>query len=1349
MPTLVRRWLAVVPALVLITLLGQTRAHADLVPYLDIIGWTDIESDGRFGAMTRSGGAMQGLAVFDTGIDPLHSIFANGSGGTRVIGGYNSAPGGLAPIATPDTHWADGHMHGTFVAALAAGNPFTTGILTQSLTLDGQTFAAGTEVEFGGVARGANILSLRVLGNAGFGYDHNILQGLEWVIENHEEFDIRVLNLSLGGGGPYDDENEVPGFLVPDIIDAIATLRALDIPVVIAAGNEAFDDGLSFPAIIENAISVGASVRNTTDLSEELIADFSNYSDALDLFAPGVDNVGAMPRRFVGDAADQWDVGDGTSYAAPLVAGAVLLINEVYQDYWGRRPTFDEIYDALIETNVFIEDDGQTISVPRLNLAMALEHAVTQGGTQNIDDIAVWTGEGDGTWSDPNNWYDGAPSAGDQLMFTGIDTDTAENNIAGLNIAGIIFATSAEAFTLFGNTVTINNDGEIRNQSPLVQTIELSINAAGDLTLRANAGTLQIDGDIDLVGNGTLTFTGRHLANIDGAISGGGNLLVDGEGMLTLAGNNTYTGGTQIQQGILYSINNALPGSGAVNITGSDDTGLAIGDDETIGSLAGVAGSTVAIYNNTLTIGGSASTTFAGSIVGNAGSLILDGSTQLQFTGQSNYTGDTELRNNTTLVLSGHDNNLSNHTRLVIHENATLQLNDNDETIAALRDGTGGPGGTVQLNDNRLALSGSANSLFTGQINGTGGLDFMGTSGTTHNLANATANYTGTTRIFGGNVHMPDDSVPGDLENYATFYMDGTVAGDVLNAGRYGGNATINGNLTNHSGGIVAPGQSIGTITINGNYEGLANSTLEIELEGAGFEGGTLADTDADRLVLNAAGGEPGEATFHNNSIIYFREADGGDSVEQDNIFLIVEAEGGITLDDNVWFRSWSRFVRLNPYEFNNGDNMLIVSAATRDFFADLASDADHNTRQIARALDSLVEFDRDDPLLNALVDLFDSVGFALEQDAFLSAAPSIGPQAYEAGAPVVFDNTSMNHSALGRHHSARRLGVPNTANMARNNDAPFESALASAADSPWLFRETLDRRDERVAPRRDWRRFDEEPDEDWSVFAYAMRGQQDQDTTNSRLGYDATSYGFLTGFDYQLFNNFYAGLAVGYTRTEIDLDARRGEQEIGSLRVGPQISYSPMPWFIDAAATYGYHRFETERNMPALGLTTESKHNGHDLSAFVRGGYQFSFNRFHLTPTASAEYLYLREDGYTESGVGALDVDSRSSDSLRTRVGLTLDYRFDVNNVQFVPELAGGWEREHLSTSGTMRARFVSGGDSFTINVAERDDDVFYYSAGLGVLFDRHLSGYLRYDGRRYSDGDAYGLTLGASVRF
>src|SRR5262245_61996504 len=143
-------------------------------------------------------------------------------------------------------------------------------------------------------------------------------------------------------------------------------------------------------------------------------------------------------------------------------------------------------------------------------------------------------------------------------------------------------------------------------------------------------------------GGGTFDTNGNN-ATLTGAIGGSGRLRKISAGTLTLTGGSNYSGRTEVNAGTLQA--------GAVNAFSSASAfAVAAGAvldlnnlNQTIGSLAGAAGSSVTLGTATLTAGGdNASTTFAGVISGN-GSLTQVGTGTLTLSGANTYAGGTTL----------------------------------------------------------------------------------------------------------------------------------------------------------------------------------------------------------------------------------------------------------------------------------------------------------------------------------------------------------------------------------------------------------------------------------------------------------------------------------------------------------------------------------------------------------------------------------------------------------------------------------------------------------------------------------------------------------------------------------
>lgn len=174
----------------------------------------------------------------------------------------------------------DYNGHGTHVAGIAAGSKY-------------------------GVAKGARIISVKVLGADGQGNVAGVIEGIQWVVkqEGAKEPQARraVLNLSLGLTG------------VSYALDiAIQEAVAAGISVVVAAGNDGLDACSFSPARVSTAITVGA-----TD-SDDIITSFSNHGPCVNILAPGYQVLSA----YKGSRTSNLKL-SGTSQAAPHVAGVV------------------------------------------------------------------------------------------------------------------------------------------------------------------------------------------------------------------------------------------------------------------------------------------------------------------------------------------------------------------------------------------------------------------------------------------------------------------------------------------------------------------------------------------------------------------------------------------------------------------------------------------------------------------------------------------------------------------------------------------------------------------------------------------------------------------------------------------------------------------------------------------------------------------------------------------------------------------------------------------------------------------------------------------------------------------
>jgi len=181
-----------------------------------------------------------------------------------------------------------------------------------------------------GVAWDVRIMPVRVLGLGG-GTDFDITQGIRYaaglsnVSGQLPAQRADAINLSLGGPGISNSEQE-----------AIDEARTNGVIVIAAAGNESSNADFSSPAGLDGVVTVSA-VGYTSQL-----APYSNFGSCIDVTAPGGDlsadangdtyTDGVLSSMGHDDGSFTYDFSNGTSMAAPHVAGVAALMKSVNPD---------------------------------------------------------------------------------------------------------------------------------------------------------------------------------------------------------------------------------------------------------------------------------------------------------------------------------------------------------------------------------------------------------------------------------------------------------------------------------------------------------------------------------------------------------------------------------------------------------------------------------------------------------------------------------------------------------------------------------------------------------------------------------------------------------------------------------------------------------------------------------------------------------------------------------------------------------------------------------------------------------------------------------------------------------
>lgn len=294
------------------------------------------------------------VAVIDTGIDKNHPDLKN-----KVVNEVSFAPDEPSP--------EDGFGHGTHVAGIVAGS------------------GAASGSKYTGVAPGASLMNVKVLGKYGWGTASSVMSGIEYAVDHGAD----VISLSIGAG-----------FWPPDGTDPVAMTAnaAVDAGVVVvaAAGNSGAPFLIISPASAEKVIAVGATTK------QDNIAMYSSEGPTWDhrikpeVVAPGgaayiesdPAGLGIVSAKAPGSLLDIWlpeySVDkyylalSGTSMATPHVSGVAALMLQAHPDW-----TPQKIKQQLMNTGMDLGYDPITQGAGRIDAKLAVE------GTLNVAPAAL------------------------------------------------------------------------------------------------------------------------------------------------------------------------------------------------------------------------------------------------------------------------------------------------------------------------------------------------------------------------------------------------------------------------------------------------------------------------------------------------------------------------------------------------------------------------------------------------------------------------------------------------------------------------------------------------------------------------------------------------------------------------------------------------------------------------------------------------------------------------------------------------------------------------------------------------------------------------------------------------
>ena len=440
---------------------------------------------------------------------------------------------------------------------------------------------------------------------------------------------------------------------------------------------------------------------------------------------------------------------------------------------------------------------------------------------------------------------------------------------------------------------------------PLTSSVNIVLN--GLMTTQSGDGKIYYDPTSPeaFKVTGTGQFLIQNTAGTGGYVGPASNL--SGFAGTTIVDGGAFILGTTIGGDVQINPNGILQFGSGGNL--KNVSGVVV-DNGKVGNVLGNI-----VDNGTLVFNRLDDFTYAGNLSG-SGNIIKANANTVTLSGQYTYVGRTQIR--AGAIVLAPTAKLSTVSALDV-SGGSISLGGTTQTVAGLSS-TDGNSGTINMASGTLTVNQTTASTFNGTIAGAGTVQKTGSA--TLILDGNNSGKTGTTSISGGLLEVGDASNPGAS-------LGGSVT--VVAGGALGGHGTITGSVANA--GTTAPGGSIGTLHVVGNYAFGDGSLLQEEVAA----NGTADLTQSDALV-----------SIGSNATVLVMPTDAATSYQPITTYTIITGGTGVS----GTFQSVSSSVNgLTPVLRYTGNSVSVILVRNDIDLTPLAKTV--NQTQVARALGS------------------------------------------------------------------------------------------------------------------------------------------------------------------------------------------------------------------------------------------------------------------------------------------------------------------------------------------------------------------------------------------------------------
>ena len=229
-----------------------------------------------------------------------------------------------------------------------------------------------------------------------------------------------------------------------------------------------------------------------------------------------------------------------------------------------------------------------------------------------------------------------------------------------------------------------------------------------------------------------------------------------------------------------------------------------------------------------------------------------------------------------------------------------------------------------------------------------------------------------------------------------------------------------------------------------------------------------------------------------------------------------------------------------------------------------------------------------------------------------------------------------------------------------------------------------------------------------------------EDDGSAEESGYEFDGFGLTGGLDYQVNDNFIAGVAVGYSQTDNDFDQDNGELNQDTYSLSAYGSVYSGSLYFDGVIGYAFSDLDIDRNIvyPTIVRNAAGETDGEEFSASGAVGYDISKGAWSFGPFARLSFVDTDLDAYSETGAAGLNlsVADQNIQSLESTIGSDVSYSHSTSFGVVIPQIRLEWAHEFDDDSRQISARYTNDPAAIPIFIRTDSPDRTYFNLGGGL---------------------------------